>query len=1294
MISHFFIDRPIFATVLSIVITLAGALALWTLPVAQFPPITPPSIQVAINYPGASAQVVADTVAAPIEQQVNGVQGMLYMSSRMGNDGSYTLTVTFDIDVDLNTALVMVQNRVALAMPQLPTSVQNQGITIRKKTPDILMIINFFSPDRRYNDIQLSNFATISVKDELLRVPGVSDVAYLGLRDYSIRAWLDPQKLASKNMTAMEVANAVRSQNQAAAPGQTGQPPSHSGQSLQLPIHTLGRLTEPEEFGEIIVKVDRAAPRSLAMQSPSTPRTAGTGPTPASLSTAPEGPSLLATILQIESTSGSAVAGASSLGTPIVGPLPRLGAVGGSRTTSTASSSAAILPAGPTSVMPSGGATAPGGGATPGGGSAGGGGDTGGGATPGAGATGGNSAQPATGDQRIGGALGSTSGPSIGTTERNPSDAVVRLRDVARVELGAQNYNQSCIFDGQPSVGIALFQLPNTNALDVADQIKSKMRELRTRFPEGIEYAIPYDTTPFISESIAEVIHTLLEAVALVALVVLVFLQNWRAVLIPLVAVPVAIIGTFSVMAVLGFSLNTISLFGLVLAIGIVVDDAIVVVENVERWLAKGLSPRDAARQAMDEVTGPVVAVSLVLCAVFIPCAMISGITGRFFRQFAVTIAVSTLFSAFNSLTLSPALAAILLKGEGGRRDPLTWLLDTTLGWFFRLFNKAFGMGTSAYGWAVEKLLRGSFLVCLVYAGLLYVTFLTFSRAPTGFIPEQDQGRLIVNVQLPDSASLQRTNEVMAKLDKVTRETPGVAHVTAISGISFVQTANSSNFGSMFVILDPFDERQSPELTANGIMARLRKVWAKQIREAQVVAFGAPAIPGLSVAGGFRLMVEDRGGLGLPALQFQTDSLTKRLAALPGLVGLSNQFRSNTPQLFMAIDRTKVESLGVPLEDLNNTLQIYLGSLYVGNFNAFGRSWQVNLQADGQFRDRVEDVNLLQVRNKWGGMVPLGTLVDVRDIGGPVFLTRYNLSTAAPITGGVLPGLSTGEAIKAIDEQASHDLPLSMKTEWTELMFMQIKAGDTTLAVFSLAIACVFLALAALYESWSLPLAVILVVPLSLLCSVAGVLYTGNSVNIFVQIGLVVLVGLACKNAILIVEFALELNALGRSRFDATVEASRLRLRPILMTSLAFILGVVPLVLANGAGAEMRKSLGTAVFSGMLGVTIFGIFLTPVFYYVIKGLGESRLLSGAFMKRIGSPIAGGLLGAASGFLVAWLRSADEGRTMALGAAIGVLMGLMVLGLGRLRAGRPAALKASRAKLREADSEPRPGGRET
>ena len=1215
MISRFFIDRPIFAAVLSIVITLTGAIALLSLPIAQYPRITPPTVQVSINYPGASAQVVADTVAAPIEQQVSGVEGMLYMSSRMGNDGSYTLTVTFDLDVDLNTALVMVQNRVTLALPLLPTSVQNQGITIKKKTPDILMVITFFSRDGRYNDIYLSNYATVYIKDEILRVPGVSDINFLGQRDYSIRAWLDPQRLASRNMTALDVAQAIGDQNLAAASGQIGQPPVPAGQSTQVPIDTLGRLTDPEQFEEIIVKVNQTTAPNLAA-TPSAPvqRIASGGSANAmgslqqAAATQNSSPALAST------SGGTATTGFQGAPPPTIGPLPRLGAVGGAQTTSTATSTAAINPTGPTSVFPAGGST--GGGAT-----AGGGGTTSGGAATGGGGTdlviaptpagtGGASSNQALSNSgtRVGGALGaqSSAGSAARSQANNPTDAVVRLRDVARVEMGAQNYNQSCTFDGRPSVGLAVYQLPGTNALDVADLIKRKMDQLRTRFPEGVEYAIPYDTTPFIRESVVEVVRTLFEAVVLVAVVVLVFLQNWRAVLIPLVAVPVAIVGTFSVMAALGFSLNNISLFGLVLAIGIVVDDAIVVVENVERWLEQGLPPREATRKAMDQVTGPVIAVALVLCAVFVPCAFISGITGQFFRQFAVTIAVSTIFSTINSLTLSPALAAILLQPRGAHGDPLTWLLERGLGWFFRLFNRLFGTATEAYAWAVGKLLRGSLLVCVVYAGLLTLTYWTFTHAPTGFIPEQDQGRLIVNVQLPDSASLQRTEAALALIEKIARETAGVAHAMSISGLSFVQSANSSNFGSMFVILDPFEKRQSPGLRDTAIMARLRRAWAKQVKDAQVVVFGAPPIPGLSVAGGFKLMVEDRAGLGLVELQRETDKLTRALGKLRGLTGVSAQFRSNTPQLFMDIDRTKVESLGVRLQDLNETLQIFLGSLYVNNFNALGRYWQVNIQAEGTYRNRIEDINLLQVRNKWGGMVPLGTLVNIREIGGPVFVTRYNLAMAAPITGSLLPDISSGEAIAAIEKLGSEILPRSMKSEWTEILFMEIRAGNTAMYVFAFAVACVFLALAALYESWSLPLAVILVVPLCLLCSVAGVLYSKTAVNIFVQIGLIVLVGLTCKNAILIVEFARELCREGRPRFEATREASRVRLRPILMTSFAFILGVVPLVVAHGAGAEMRHSLGTAVFSGMLGVTLFGIFLTPVFFYIIQGIGDWR----------------------------------------------------------------------------------------
>jgi len=852
------------------------------------------------------------------------------------------------------------------------------------------------------------------------------------------------------------------------------------------------------------------------------------------------------------------------------------------------------------------------------------------------------------------------------------SSSIVRLRDVARVEMGAQNYNQASTFDGKPTVGLAIYQLPGTNALDVADGVRAKMNELKKRFPDGVAYDIAYDITPFVRESVSDVVWTLLEAVVLVALVVLAFLQNWRAALIPLLAVPVAIVGTFAVMAALGFSLNNISLFGLVLAIGIVVDDAIVVVENVERWLEHGLLPREAARRAMDEVTGPVIAVALVLCAVFVPCAFISGITGQFFRQFAVTIAVSTVFSTFNSLTLSPALSAILLRPRGVRRDPLTWLLDVSLGWVFWLFNKSFSLGTAAYAWSVGRLLRLSVVVLVVYGGLLLLTYWVFQRAPTGFIPQQDQGRLIINVELPDSASLQRTQETMALVERITLETKGVAHTVSISGLSFLLSANSSNFGSLFVVLDPFEKRRSKSLSDEAIMAHLRREWSKRVKDARVMVFGAPPIPGLSVAGGFKLMVEDRSALGLPNLEKQTNALIDKLrrepadaaTKRPDLLGVATQFRSNTPQLYMDIDRTKVESLGVSIADLNQTLQMYLGSLYVNSFNVLGRYWQVTIQAEGRYRARVDDLHLFEVRNKWGQMVPLGTLVKVREVSGPVMVMRYNLYTAAPITGNIRPGASTGPVISSVDELAQQTLPRSMKTEWTELMFMQIRAGNTAMYVFALAVVFVFLALAALYESWALPLAVILVVPLCLLCSVAGVLFTHKAVDIFVQIGFVVLVGLACKNAILIVEFAQKLHREGQPRYEATVEACRLRLRPILMTSFAFILGVLPLVIARGAGAEMRRSLGTAVFAGMLGVTLFGIFLTPVFFYVIAWIGETRLLSAAGARWVGSALAGGLLGGMMGYLLAKLGVGRLPQAPLVGFAIGVVLALLIPAIGR------------------------------
>jgi multidrug efflux pump len=1256
--ARFFIDRPIFAAVLSIVITLTGALALLALPIAQYPVIMPPSVQVAISYPGASAQVVADTVAAPIEQQVNGIDGMLYMSSQSGNDGSYTLTVTFEIGTDLNTALVMVQNRVTLAMPQLPTDVQRQGITIRKKTPDILSVISFYSPDKRYDNIYLSNFANINVRDELLRVDGVSDINILGERDYSIRAWLDPQELASRGITASDVAAAIRTQNVEVASGQIGQPPSPADQSFQLPIDALGRLRTPEQFGNIVIKVGGRVPQmsdtGMLIEPSSGAAAPGTTGVPSAAGTSPSTPpttngtstsdtvtsNLLYNAMSASTTSGTSTSGStggtSTTGGSLTGGLTDSGTTGGGTT--------------------GGGATSQGGGTTAGGGVL-----SGPASTPISSLTAGGASGGGVDTDTAGGTVGANvlAGGTLGNGSPSPAASLVRLRDVARVEIGAQNYNSGSTFDGRPAVGLAIHQLPDTNALDVQNRVRRKMEELATRFPGGVAYEIAYDTTPFIYESVLDVVWTLFEAIGLVAVVVLVFLQNWRAALIPLVAVPVAIIGTFAVMAALSFSLNNISLFGLVLAIGIVVDDAIVVVENVERWLEQGLPPREATRRAMDEVTGPIVAVALVLCAVFVPCAFIGGVTGQFFRQFAVTISVSTAFSAFNSLTLSPALAAILLKPHAARPDPVSWLLNRGLDWFFRGFNSAFAAATSGYVWAVGILLRTSVLVLLVYGALMVLTYWVFGRAPTGFVPEQDQGRAIISVQLPDSASLQRTQETIAQVEQIALGTPGVAHTISTAGMSLVLSANASNFGTMFVVFKPFEERRNRELSGNAIMAHIRQECARRVQDGVVSVFGAPPIPGLSVASGFKLMVEDRAGLGLPTLQKQCDTLAEKLAQDPAVVGVVSQFRSNTPQLFMDVDRTKAQALGIPINDVNATAQIYLGSLYVNSFNEFGRYWQVTLQAEGRFRNQVSDVNLLQVRNQWGEMVPLATLVNMREINGPVMVQRYNLYTAAPVTGNIRPGASSGQAIGDIDQVAEQTLPRSMATEWTELMFLQIRAGNTAMYVFLLAVVFVFLALAALYESWALPLAVILVVPLCLLCSVGGVLLTGKAVDIFVQIGLVVLVGLACKNAILIVEFAAELRRHGQPRRQATLEASRLRLRPILMTSLAFILGVVPLVLASGAGAEMRRSLGDAVFSGMLGVTLFGIFLTPVFFNVIEAFGERRWLTGAAARWGGSALVGAVVGLVIGFALARISIGREPWASLAGATAGGLLALII-----------------------------------
>ena len=1145
MIPRFFIDRPVFAIVLSLVFVLAGGVAVFTLPVAQYPEVTPPTVLVTAVYPGANAMTVRDTIAAPIEEQVSGVENMLYMSSTSTNDGTYNLTVTFRLGMDTDMAQVLVQNRVSLALPVIPALVQNEGITVKKMSPNTLMIVNLISPDGRYDSNFLSNYATIYIKDELGRLPGVAGITYLGQRDYSLRAWLDPEKLAAKNLSATDVVNAISQQNVQVAAGQVGQQPVPKGQQLQLTINTLGRLTEPEQFADIILK-------------------AGTNYTPSQ--------------------------------NPVGDP------------TSQPSQSTQLATTGATGPQP----------------------------------------------QAVG---------------------IVRLRDVARVELGSRQYDQSCTLDGKPSVAVSIYQLPGSNALNTAAGVYAKMKELRTRFPDGLEYKIVYDTTPFIRESVDEVFNTLRDATILVGIVVLVFLQDWKAMILPMIDVPVSLIGTFAIMAAMGFSLNNLTLFGLVLAIGIVVDDAIVVLENIERLIATGLDARTATIKAMGEITGPILAITLVLSSVFIPCCFLGGISGQFFRQFAVTIAVSTLISAVNALTMTPSRAVLIFKteekehGHELKREALPWWffgvlggiltawlgqdlatqlatkhlyllpsssgvdsaapewlaratwvgafipgallggllgwfliapVNAALGWLFRGFNRLFDRMTVAYGRVVGSLLRVSIVVLLVYGGLLGLTYLQFLRTPTGFIPQQDKGYLLLNVQLPDSASVERTESVMSRIETLARETPGVEHTVGVSGTSLILGANAPNLGSMYVLLKQFDHRRGAELTADAIAAAIEERCRREVRDAIVSAFGAPPVDGLGTTGGFKLIIEDRGNLGLDALQRASDQIVARGNKTAGLQGLFNSSRANTPWLYLNIDRTKCMALGVPVSEVFNTLQVYLGSYYVNNFNEFGRTWQVNIQADEDFREHGRDIKQLKVRNNRGEMVRLGTLLELRSISGPVMVMRYNMYSATAITGNTAPGTSSGQAIALMQEIATQELPRAMATDWTELAYMQNQAGQAAIFIFALAVSFVFLVLAAQYESWSLPLAVILVVPMCLFCSLAGLNLAGMEVNIFTQIGFVVLVGLASKNAILIVEFAKQRQDEGMDVRDATLQACQLRLRPILMTSFAFIFGVLPLVFAYGAGAEMRHALGLAVFCGMLGVTFFGIFLTPVFFYSIR----------------------------------------------------------------------------------------------
>jgi len=1036
------------------VLVLCGGVAYFTLPTTQYPEIAPPTVEVSTIYPGANAELVRDTVAAPIEQQVSGVENALSMSSQCTNDGRYRLIVTFAPGTDLNMAQVLTQVRVTLAMPILPDIVQREGVAVLKKSSAAMMIVNFTAEKDAagrpiYDETFLSNYATIQIRDELLRVEGVGDVDFLGQRDYSMRVWLDPEKMAAVGIVPDDIKQAIEQQNFQVAAGSVGQQPAPSQQAFQIPLAALGRLVTVEEFGNVVVK-------------------------------------------ETEANSGKVAA------------------------------------------------------------------------------------------------------------------VIVRLRDVARVELGAQQYDQACRLDGEPSVGMNIYQLPGSNAIRTAAGVRSTLASLGERFPSGLKAQVVYDTTPFIEESKAEVLKTLRDAIILVALVVLVFLQNWRATLIPLIAVPVAIVGTFAFMAGLGFSLNNLSLFGLVLAIGIVVDDAIVVVENVERWMEKGLSPREASYKAMEEVTAPVIGVALVLCAVFVPCGFISGIVGQFFRQFALTIAVSTVLSAVNSLTLSPALAAILLKPHGAKRDVIDRALGLIAGWFFRGFNFFFGLLTRGYAAVVEASLAVSIPILFAYAGLLYLTWFIFTIVPVGFIPEQDKGSLIVNVTLPDGASSQRTARVMERLEKRALAEPGVAHVVSVAGQSVVLGGNAANWGAMYVLLDGFDKRRGNELSSDAIARRLRAEWQATSDEERVEVFGPPPVDGLGTVAGFKMVVEDRGDYGLAQLQQTADAVVQSGADDPRLRGLFSNFSAATPWLFLDIDRDKALALGVSTEDIFETLQIQLGSFYVNNFNRFGRSWQVNIQADGSHRQDIRStLQRLKVVNADNQPVPLTTLMQVRDRLGPSLVMRYNLYPAAAIYGERGPGIGSTSALAIMkghfDQlQAEAKVPPLMATDWTEMAFMQIRSGNTAVFLFVLGVVLVFLVLAALYESWTMPLAVILVVPMCLLSAMIGVRWAGMDINIFTQIGFVVLVGLACKNAILIVEFAKQLVAEGKPLKEATVEACRLRLRPILMTSLAFILGVLPLVVAEGAGKEMRRTLGLSVFSGMLGVTIFGIFLTPVFFYVLK----------------------------------------------------------------------------------------------
>lgn len=1035
-LSSYFIDRPIFAGVLSFVIFLFGAIAMFQMPISEYPEVSPPSVQVSASFPGANPSVISETVATPLEEQISGIENLLYMNSLATADGRLSLTITFAIGTDIDLAQQLVQNRVSQALPRLPEVTRELGVTVVKSSPDLTMVVHLTSPNERYDMLYLRNYATLNIKDQLAKIPGVGQVRLFGSGDYAMRIWLNPDRIAERGMSASEVIGAIRRQNIQVAAGVIGGPPYDDKTQMQLSVNVQGRLSSPEEFEEIIIK-------------------------------------------------------------------------------------------------------------------------------------------------------------------RDENGVVTRLKDVASAELGAQSYSLRSMLNNEPAIAIPIFAAPDANALALSANVRKTMAELKKNFPEDLDYTIVYDPTVFVKHSIVSVIHTLIEAVLLVVLVVIVFLQSWRASIIPLLAVPVSIVGTFAIMLPLGFSINVLSLFGLILAVGIVVDDAIVVVENVERNIDEGKNPRDATIQAMKEVTGPIIATSMVIAGVFIPLAFISGLTGMFYKQFALTIVIATFISTLNSLTLSPAMAALLLRPRNAKKDKLTRLMDFLFGWFFNLFNKFFGKSQRVYAKSVGIAGRRKLIMMVLFSGLVGATYFSFSLVPSGFVPAQDKQYLISFAQLPPGATLERTEDVMRQMGDIIMAQDGVSNAVQFPGLSINGFVNSSSAGIVFVTLDDFEDRTTDDLSAGAIAGQLNQKFAA-IDEAFIAIFPPPPVRGLGTTGGFKLQIQDRGDLGYEALDNIMKDVTSKANADPALVGVYSNYNVNVPQLYADLDRTKAQQLGLPIDEIFRTMQIYLGSIYVNDFNQFGRTYQVIAQAEKQFRSEPQDILRLQTKNADGQMVPLGAVIDVRESFGPEIASRYNAFRSADLNGNPAPGYSSGQAQAAITKILNETLPQGVEFEWTELTYQQILAGDTATFIFPLCIFFVFLVLAAQYESLTLPLAVIMIVPMGILSALLGVYLSHGDNNIFTQISLFVLAGLACKNAILIVEFSRELERKGLSPLDAAVEASRLRLRPILMTSFAFIMGVLPLVLSHGAGAEMRQAIGIAVFSGMLGVTFFGLIFTPVFYVLLR----------------------------------------------------------------------------------------------